>query len=152
MDIMTTIAAISKGLDVLKALKDINQEFDRATYKGQIAELMSTLAEAKLSLLDARDELRAKDTEISALKDTFSFVAEKTVVVRGMRYEKTPDGGPEGMPFCDRCEKIDGKLIRIAGTSTSKDGYKAVCPQCKADYGLQHGYTYWSERQHRKQA
>ncbi|MGP0042591.1 MAG: hypothetical protein ACLPJW_18110 [Rhodomicrobium sp.] len=65
MDVMTTIAALSKGLEVLKTLKDIDLQFDRATYKAQVAELMSTLAEAKVSLLDTREELREKDSEIA---------------------------------------------------------------------------------------
>ena len=145
MDIMTTITAVSKGLEVLRTLKEIDTEFDRATYKAQIAELMSTLAEAKTSLLDAREDLRRKDSELAELKDAFEFVRDNTVVMRGMRYEKAPDGSAEGMPFCDRCERVDGRLIRIVGTST-KDGYKAVCPQCKADYGREHGYTYFSDR------
>ena len=34
MDVMTTIAALSKGLEVLKTLKDIDLQFDRATYKS----------------------------------------------------------------------------------------------------------------------
>jgi len=34
------------------------------------------------------------------------------------------------MPFCIRCDTIDGILIRLAKTST-KDGYKALCPSCK---------------------
>ncbi len=65
MDVMTTIAALSKGLEVLKTLKDIDLQFDRATYKAQVAELMSTRAEAKVSLLDTREELREKDSEIA---------------------------------------------------------------------------------------
>lgn len=146
MDIVTAITGVSKGLELLKALKEIDAEFDRATYKAKIAELMSTLAEAKTSLLDAREDLRSKDAQLAELRKAFEFARDNTVVTRGMRYEKTPKGGPQGMPFCDRCEKVDGRLIRIVGTQTSKDGYKAICPQCKSDYGMQHGYTYWDER------
>jgi hypothetical protein len=146
MDVMTTITAISRSLDVLRTLKEIDSEFDRATYKAKIAELTSTLAEAKTSLLDAREELRAKDIEIAELKRAFEFARDNTVVKKGMRYEKAPDGSPQGMPFCDRCERVDGRLIRIVGTQTSKDGYKAVCPQCKSDYGMVHGYSYAEDR------
>lgn len=146
MDIMTSIAAVSKGLELLKTLNEINSEFDRATYKAKIAELMSTLAEAKTSLLDAREEMREKNQEIAQLQQAFAFVKDNTVVKRGLRYQKAPDGSPEGMPFCDRCERIDGRLIRLVGTSTSKDGYKALCPQCKGDFGMEHGWTYFEDR------
>jgi hypothetical protein len=143
MDVMATISALSNGLDILKTLKDIDLEFDRAKYKAQVAELMSTLAEAKISLLDAKEQIQSRDTELTNLKKAFEFARDNTVIQRGMRYQKAPDGTPEGMPFCDRC---DGRLIRIVGTSNAKDGYKAICPQCKADYGREHGYAYWSDR------
>jgi len=145
MDIMTTIAAVSKGLEVLKTLKELDAEFDRATYKAQLAELMSTLAEAKTSLLDARENLREKNDQIAELKRAFEFARDNTVIRRGMRYERTPDGSPQGMPFCDRCERIDGRLIRLVGTSSAKDGYKALCPQCKSDFGRQRGFGYFEE-------
>jgi len=146
MDIVTTITAVSKGLDLLKSLKEIDAEYDRATYKAQIAELMSTLAEAKTSLLDSREDLRAKEAELAELKKTFEFKRDNTVINRGKRYEKAPDGSPQGMPFCDRCERVDGRLIRIVETRTNKDGYKAICPQCKSDYGMEHGFTYLEDR------
>jgi hypothetical protein len=136
----------SRGLEVLKTLKEIDSEFDRATYKARIAELMSTLAEAKTSLLDGREELCEKEIEIAELRKSFEFSRDNTMIVRDMRFEKAPDGTPQGMPFCDRCERVDGRLIRIHGTHTGKDGYKAICPQCKADYGLTHGYNYFSDR------
>ncbi len=75
---------------MLKTLKDIDLQFDRATYKAQVAELMSTLAEAKVSLLDTREELREKDSEIADLKRTSEFTRDGTVIHRGMRYQRAP--------------------------------------------------------------
>jgi hypothetical protein len=98
MDLMTTIAALSNGLEILKTLKDIDSEFDNAKYKAQVAELMSTVAEAKVSLFDAREQLRQKNAELADLRKSFEFACDGTVVVRGMRYQKAPDGSPEGMP------------------------------------------------------
>jgi len=65
MDVMATISALSSGLDILKTLKDIDLEFDRAKYKAQVAELMSTLAEAKISLLDAKEQIQSRDIELT---------------------------------------------------------------------------------------
>jgi multidrug resistance efflux pump len=96
MDVMATISALSNGLDILKTLKDIDLEFDRAKYKAQVAELMSTLAEAKISLLDAKEQIQSRDIELTNLKKAFEFARDSTVIQRGMRYQKAPDGTPEG--------------------------------------------------------
>lgn len=143
MDIPLALTAMSKSLEVLKAIREIDKDFDAASYKAKIAELMSSVAEARIALADARDEIAAKDKEIARLKDGLKFREDHTIVVRGRRYEKGSNGKPIGMPFCERCDTVDGLLIRIASTS-SKDGYVAICPQCKANYGREHGYSYES--------
>jgi hypothetical protein len=75
------------------------------------------LADAKISLIDARDEVDHRDKEISRLKETLRQRTEDTIVVKGMRYEKHPDTGKAvGMPYCGRCEAMDGVLIRLART------------------------------------
>jgi hypothetical protein len=141
MDFVTAIASVTKGLEILKVMRDIDKNFDAASYKGQMAELTVALADAKRDLVDARDEVASKEKEIARLKETFRRRSDDTVVVRGLRFEKSPGGGAMGMPFCDRCETVDGVLIRLANVS-GKDRRTAICPQCKADYGLEHGYLY----------
>lgn len=141
MDFVTAIASVNQGLEVLKVMRDIDKNFDAASYKGKIAELTVALADAKRDLVDARDEVAAMQKEVGRLKETFRLRAENTVVVRGRRYDKRPDGSPMGMPYCERCETMNGILIHVAGTR-GKEGYKAVCPQCKSDFGIEHGYTY----------
>ena len=41
MDIMSAIAAGTKALEALKAIQDINKQYDAATWKGKVAELMN---------------------------------------------------------------------------------------------------------------
>ena len=147
MDWGVALTTASQALGLAKTLVDIDRTVDHATFKMKIAELSSNVADLKIALTDAQSEAAEKDGDIARLKKAFEFREEQTVVVRGMRYEKAANGsGPVGMPFCDRCERVDGRLIRIVGTSTAKDGHKAVCPQCKADYGREHGYTYLEDR------
>jgi hypothetical protein len=147
MDWAGAFTTASQALGLAKTLVDIDRTYDHATFKMKIAELSSNVADLKMALTEAQAEAAAKDEDIERLKREFEFREERTVWVRGMRYEKAPDeSGPVGMPFCDRCERVDGRLIRIVGTQTGKDGYKAVCPQCKADYGRQHGYLYLEDR------
>ncbi len=141
MDFMGAIAAATKAYEGLRLLNDLEKNFDEAIFKIRIADITSNLAELKISLADAKAEAAEKDAEIERLKGEFAFKAENTVMSNGFRFEKTHNGRPQGMPFCPRCEAVDGRLIRLARTS-SKDGFKALCPQCKSDFGHQHGYGY----------
>ncbi len=72
MDIPIALTSLTKGLELLKAIREIDKNFDAATYKGKIAELMSTVADAKNALIEARHELAARDQEIKRLKRTSS--------------------------------------------------------------------------------
>jgi hypothetical protein len=74
------------------------------------------------------------------------LLRDNTISVRGLTYELDSKGGPQGMAFCPRCESEDGRFIRIVTTHRSKGPNIAVCPHCKADYGMQTGYTYEIDR------
>ncbi|GAC1337876.1 MAG: hypothetical protein NVSMB26_25180 [Beijerinckiaceae bacterium] len=135
MDFISTFSVISKAIEAGNAVLSINAEFDKATLKIKISEMTSALLDSKLALTRANEELGNKDKEIEQLKADFAFRKEETVVVGGYRYERrSDDGGPQGVAFCDRCERVDGRLIRVAKT-IGKNGYEYKCPQCKADYG-----------------
>ena len=138
MDFIGTIAIATKAIEGLKLLRGLEKTFDEASFKMQIADITSNLADLKTALVEAKSEAAEKDAEISRLKNEFAFRAENTIEWQGFRYEKSSDGKPQGMPFCTRCEKVDGRLIPIADT-TSK---ASACPQCKANFGPQHGWGY----------
>jgi len=141
IDFAVALTSLTKGLEALRAIQEIDKNLDAATYKAKIADLMSAVADAKIALVDAREEIASKDKEIDQLKEGLRFRRENTIVVRGFRFEKAQNRSPMGMPFCTRRDTIDGILIRLAKTST-KDGYKALCPSCKADFGGEHGFGY----------
>jgi hypothetical protein len=144
MDIPVVLTTLSKSLEALKAIRDIEKDFDAASYKAKIAELMNSVADAKIALTDAPDEIAAKENEIARLKEGLKFREEHTTIVRGRRYEKGSNGKPIGMPFCERCDTVDGLLIRIAVTSSNYESV-AICPQCKANYGRERGCPYESD-------
>ena len=141
MDFIGAIATATKAIEGLKLLGGLEKSFGEASFKLTIADLTTNLADLKIALGEAKSEAAEKDAEISRLKNEFAFRAENTIESRGFRYEKSSDGKPQGMPFCIRCEKVDGRLIPIAFTM-SKAGNKSVCPQCKADFGIEHGFGY----------
>jgi len=134
MDIMTALAALSHALDGVKKLRDIEKGFDAVTYKLQITDLASSLADAKMGLMDVQQEMASKDAEIARLKDAMRFHGE-CVSKDGFLYEKGTDDQPKGNPFCPVCIASDGVHIRLAEDPKGIVD-NAFCPRCKASFGL----------------
>jgi hypothetical protein len=133
MDIPATLSALGSALGIVKELREINDQFDKADLKLKIADLSGALADARHGVIDAEDALRAKDTEIARLSSAFHYRVESTMRYQGLTYEKSPNGErPSGMPFCPVCEQT-GLLIRLAKREVS--GLPAKCPKCQANFG-----------------
>lgn len=62
------LTAITTGLNVTKELVSINHEFDKAELKLKAAGLMEALATVKAALVDAKEDLQAKDQKIRELE------------------------------------------------------------------------------------
>lgn len=139
MDIPGTLAAIGSALTVVKELREIDGQLDKAEMKLKIADITGALADARHGIVDAEEILKAKDREIERLSELFAYRAERTTRYKGFTYEKAEDEDrPVGLPFCTVCEQ-GGRLIRLV--ELNKEGRPAVCPKCKADFGHQ---TEWS--------
>jgi hypothetical protein len=131
MDIMTALATATKSLELVKALREVDRQIGEAELKSKAAELLSNLADVKIALVEARDELEGKEKEIAKLKLAF-HLREDCVRHENFLYEKKPDGTPRGQPYCPRCEQVDGVMIKL----TYDEGMRgnAICPQCKSKY------------------
>jgi hypothetical protein len=129
MDFIGAIATATKALEGLKLLMGLEKAFDAASFKMQIADITSNLADLKIALTEAKSEAAEKDAEISRLKQEFAFTSGSTVVVHDYRYQTSRSGGPQGIPFCTRCEKVDGLLMKLAKTTQHRT---LLCPQCKS--------------------
>jgi hypothetical protein len=130
MDIMSAIAAGTKALEALKAVQDINKQYDAATWKAKVAELMSDIADMKVTLIDASDQIRQLESEKKELTAKVSFKAEKTKYENGLLYEVFEDGTIAEFPFCQNC-MTNGKYVRIVRAPI---GGGSHCPGCKAHY------------------
>jgi soluble cytochrome b562 len=69
IDFAVALASKTKGWEALKAIQEIEKNLDAATYKAKVAELMSAVADAKIALVDAREEVASKNKEIGRLKE-----------------------------------------------------------------------------------
>jgi hypothetical protein len=143
MDFMGAIATATKAIEGLKLLMNLEKTFDEASFKLRIADITSNLADLKIALTEAKTEAAEKDAEISRLKKEFAFAVENTILVHGFRYERSSRGTPQGVPFCPRCEKVDGRLINLAETGLMAAGSRrAICPQCKSEFGRVKTFLY----------
>jgi hypothetical protein len=133
MDVMTALAAVSQALDGLNKIREIEKDFDAAALKLEVANLASSLADAKMSLLDIKEDLAKKDSEIKRLIDAAKFQAQ-LVTYREYQYEADENGKPTGSPFCPVCIQNGAVHIRLTKDARGIRG-EGDCPRCKAHFG-----------------
>jgi hypothetical protein len=68
IDFAVAIASKTKCWEALKAIQEIDKNLDAATYKAKVAELMSAVSDAKVALVDVREEVASKAKEIDRPK------------------------------------------------------------------------------------
>lgn len=140
MPIGSAIAAIEAtktAIGVAKAVAASGTALETADLKLKMLEVVEALSDAKEALIDARDELRAKDAEIERLKSAFDKQGE-VVRCNSAMYDVGPDGRPTGAPYCLRCWEADRKLFHLAVPMLmNKD---CVCHHCGSKFD--HGSAY----------
>jgi hypothetical protein len=142
MNIPEALSTASKTLELIKALRDVDHRIELAELKNKAADIYHSMADLKMALVGAHEEIQAKEKEIRRLLQEFAFKGE-TIERHNMIYEKRDDG-PVGMPFCPRCLTVDGRHIKL--TTLQKVGAPTQCPQCKSDFERQSEYIAKSER------
>ena len=130
IDIATGIAAATQAIDIAKALRGIEKNYDAASYRAQIAELMDTLSNAKLALIDARENAVELEKEIERLRKTFEAQGNLIKGEGGYSYFAGEDGKPLGFPVCPSCE-ADGRITELKQDGPTETGR---CPSCDKSY------------------
>ncbi|NEJ20085.1 hypothetical protein GR247_07865 [Rhizobium leguminosarum] len=139
VDITATLAVLGQAIGIAKDLREIDKGLDAGEFKAKMAELYASLADVKMALADAQEELRAKDKDIAELRGNFEKRAE-LVEREGYKYEKGTNGEPQGYPFCPRCEQNLGRFYRLAQMAGARGDCK--CPECKSEYRHVPGYSW----------
>lgn len=129
MTIGAAIGSINAALTIAKAMRQIEKDYDAAVLKAQIVDLMGAVTDAKGELIEAEEQLRAKDAEIKRLTESLNAKADM-IEVDGFMHAKGEDGKPKGRPFCPACLAADGTQIRPAKSVNNF----STCPRCKANY------------------
>ena len=131
MPIMEAISAVSVAIDVAKGMRAAEKNFDAATYKIQIADLMTALSEARLELVAARESGDEKDAQFEQLKRTLDLQSELVEARGGFKYRAGQDNQPAGFPICPTCEQKDGRVVVTVSDGNVR---KVRCPVCDARF------------------
>jgi rubrerythrin len=132
VDFVTAFATAGNAIKLVTELRSIQKAFDEAEWKLKVAELNGALADLKNALIDAKQELGAKDEEIKILGNNF-LIFKETVEVSGHRYDKKTHGQPTGHPYCPVCLQKDGYMFHTTMV-WGEVGRPEQCPNCKAKY------------------
>jgi hypothetical protein len=131
MDIAAGIGAVSSALTIAQTLRGIDKSYGDATYKAQLAELIVALADAKLAMAEAKEDLAGKDKEIERLKASFEAKAALVAGDGGYNYLADASGNPVGYPVCPKCEQVNGRIMQ---TKEHENSGKSRCPACNDVY------------------
>jgi hypothetical protein len=133
---MTSIAPILQGLQSLKTAADIVKyirtaegSFEKAEIKMKVADLAEALADARLSILEAQQEIERLNAEIAELRVVPDIQAD--IETRdGVYFRKSE--GPSGAPFCPSCyAKLDKRIPVSTVPRDFQDMAKYHCPSCR---------------------
>jgi len=131
MDIIGGLSAVTQALGIAKTLNEVDRSLDTANFRMKLADLETSLASAKLALIDAREESLEKDKEIQRLKDNFLARQDLVIGEGGYKYILNSSGEREGFPICPKCENLDGRIIRLV-RNVKVDSCK--CPACSTEF------------------
>ena len=131
MDITGGLAAASSALGIAKSLRDIEKSYDTATARVKIVDLMEALADTRLALMDAKEQIADKDAEIERLSKTEADRSKLLTGDGGYNYMRNDAGRPDGFPVCPKCDEVDSRLICLV---QNKAVDAAKCPACANEY------------------
>jgi len=124
------LVSVKAATEIAKSFSDAS--ITKAETKLKVAELISSLADAKIAAVDLQELVQEKEKEIARLVNALALKS-KVLKFDDAYYEQDAEGKPKGDPFCLRCWEIEGRLIHIVLEPTSGIK-KRICPKCKAIY------------------
>jgi hypothetical protein len=132
---MATISAILGSIktatEIVKFLRESDQSIEKAELKLKLAELLSSLADAKVELIEVQELLAEKDRKIAELIVAFE-TKDELVQHYDAYYNKGKNGEAIGKPYCLRCWESDRKQRQLV--CSSKDFRTMVCTSCGQQY------------------
>lgn len=130
LSVATAISTIKNSIEIARALQKTEASLEKAELKLKITELIETLADVRLELIDVEDKIRERERIID---DLYDALENKAKVVRqgDGYYEMNTEGVATGDPYCSICWEHDHRLVHLF-VNQHRDG--KTCGVCKAAY------------------
>ena len=125
--VSTVLTSIKTAVDIASLLKESGTSLEHAEMKLKLADLISSLADAKMEIATIYATLQDKENQITDLEKRLQLSAQ--VEWHNPSYWTIIDNEQDG-PFCQKCYDSDEKLIRLQGDD---EGYW-ICNACKNSY------------------
>lgn len=130
MDLSTVTSAlgsIKAATEIAKLIKDSDLSLEKAETKLKLADLIGSLADAKLEVINLQELLAKTEERIKGLEGELQ-------VHKALRWEEPlywldGESGSDG-PYCQHCYDSSHKLIRLQGNG---EGWYE-CKVCKNSY------------------
>lgn len=130
MDLSTVTAAlgsIKTATEIAKLIRDSDLSLEKAETKLKLAELIGTLADAKLEVINLQELLAQAEGRIKALE--VELQVREAIRWSEPLYWLGGESGSDG-PYCQHCYDSAHKLIRLQGNG---EGWYE-CKVCKNSY------------------
>jgi len=111
IDIAVAVGSVKSAIEIAKLLKDSADSFDKAEVKLQLAELIGSLADAKMQIAEIQEVLIESDKERKELINKLNL-KENLIYEKPYYFKKISVQEKDG-PFCQLCYDKDSKLIRL---------------------------------------
>lgn len=128
--ISTFLTSIKSATEIAKAIKAVDSSLEKAETKLKIAELLESLADAKIQAVEIQEVIHEKDRRINELEEAFAFKS-KLIRQRDAYYETDESGKPVGSPYCSHCWEVKHKAIHLNYGLHMR--FRA-CPACNTAY------------------
>ena len=128
IDIAVAVGSVKSAIEIAKLLKDSADSFDKAEVKLQLAELIGSLADAKMQIAEIQEALIESDQEKKELINKLNL-KENLIYIKPYYWIKINEQDKEG-PFCQLCHDKDSKLIRLQ----EWDNNEWNCQSCRTHY------------------
>lgn len=113
--ITAALGSIKAAADLAKLIKDSGASLEQAEIKLKIAELIGSLADAKIELATIQGALLEKDHKIEELTQLINV---KATVQWEKPYYWVVNGDEKDGPFCQKCYDTGNQLVRLQGGGT----------------------------------
>ncbi|WP_133726796.1 MULTISPECIES: hypothetical protein [unclassified Novosphingobium] len=130
MEAFAAITAINNAFGIAKALRGIEHQYDAATFKMKLAELMESLAEIKIEHIELAERYSCLEKENQRLLEADSKISD-LIAFEGYLFLPDNSGSPTGWPSCPTCIAT-AKIVTIMVQTGRRDA--ALCPRCKSTF------------------